>query len=133
MPTTNLIEQILAPYFRAGYPAIALETAEEQRVIDSIMDYWNANLVFSVSASGGIIDEHNARVINAAGKFSDAFDYLASQNDSFLVVKDFQQIISGSAAYRALLNRLPGIKGNGNMVIMVAPSWNMPAELRREV
>ena len=137
--------QILLPYFDAGYPIVAVETFEEMRLMEDMRQFVThaqqtdpdkrGARLFSIAAAGGLREETEGKqkVIDQAGIFPKAFSQLTTFSDSFLVVFDFQHIIKGAAAYRPLLQYLPVNKQKGNCIILVAPSWNLPEELRHEI
>ena len=125
---------LLLPYFEAGYPAVALETCEESRIIESCIsrgDDWHN--VFSIAASGGLMDEKLHRVMDGAATFPKAFQHISSKDESLLLVFDFQHMINSATAYRGFLQSFPMLKSRGSMIVLVAPSWNLPAELKHEL
>lgn len=124
---------ILASYFDAGYPVVAVETCEEQRLLEDCKERWGKNKIFSIAASGGLRDENSGKVIEATSNFSKSFGHLTQTRESFLVVFDFQHMINSASAYRPLLQVLSECKSRGSMIILVAPTWNIPPELKHEV
>lgn len=124
---------ILKPYHLAGYGIVALETMEDSRVLE-LCDSLDQRGIYSIAASGGLLEEgENGRIIDGSVNFSRAFEWAASQQEIILIVRDFQHVISGPAAYRPLLRFLPAIKARGNMIVLLAPFWNLPPELKREM
>lgn len=124
---------LLASYFDAGYPVVAVETSEEQRLLEDFKTKWPENKVFSIAASGGLRDESGGKVVDNASNFSKAFGHISQLKESFLIVFDFQHTIHSAAAYRPLLQNLSSCKQRGSMIVLVAPSWSVPAELKHEV
>lgn len=134
-----MADNILKPYHLAGYAIVALETMEDDRVLELCDGLVTSSRqaergIYSVAASGGLIEEgYDGRIIDGSINFSRAFEWAASQHEIILIVRDFQHVISGPAAYRPLLRFLPAIKARGNMIVLVAPFWNLPPELKREM
>lgn len=124
---------ILAQYNDAGYPVIAVETAEESRLISYFLTHWDKAVVMSIAATGGLINLRTNKEVDAAAKYPDAFKKFAGQNESFLLVFDFQHMINGAVSYRPLLQIMPQVKSRGSMIILVSPTWTMPNELKHEI
>lgn len=135
MPNINKVGSLLKPYSDAGYACVAIETSEERRVVADICDTWPAKeaKVMSIAAAGGLRDERQDKYVDAACNFPKAFQAISNYQESFLIVFDFQHMISAPVSYRPLLHSLPSLKAKGSMVVLVAPSWNLPAELRHEI
>ncbi len=128
-----MIETLLEPYYNAGYPAVALETCEERRAVECFLRHWPDKAIYSISASGGLLVERGNKTQDVSLTFPKAFEFMSSKSEAFLLVFDFQHIVSGAGAYRSLLRYLPTIKSRGSMVILISPSWSLPQELRHEI
>jgi ATPase family protein associated with various cellular activities (AAA) len=131
---------LLLPYFESGFPVVALETCEEQRVTEDCArhvepSHWSGG-VFTIAAAGGLMKPtggEGVKVLDPAGNFPKAFNYISTKDESILLVFDFQHMVSSPQAYRPLLQALPSCRSRGSMIILVAPSWNLPAELKHEI
>jgi hypothetical protein len=126
-------KSILTSYFEAGYPAVAIETAEEKRLLNDLKASGISEKIFSIAATGGIIDEKRNVVSDSNGNYPKAFKHLASLEESILVVYDFQHMVSAPTSYRPLIQYMAMIKSKGCMVILVAPIWKLPEELKHMI
>ena len=122
----------LLHYKRAAFPAVAVETAEDERFLRNVLAIKDAP-VFSISAIGGLRDCRTAEVVNKQAQFPQAFAYAAANPGVVLVVYDFQHVIRNPGAYRSLKDCFPALKDLGSLVVLVAPAWALPAELAHDV
>lgn len=124
---------MLESYFRAGFPCVAVSTVEEVRFTRSVVDSFADIDVWRIAAVGGVVDVRADGVIDATAQYAKAFGMLATREDTILIVLDFQHIIANAGAYRALKDHFPALKARGSMIVLVAPSWHLPAELEHDV
>lgn len=127
-------------YKRAGYPAIALETLEPDRIAKDLRVLYPDRSIFTIAATGGLrqlpIADNPAAApasVDPTATYPKAFAAFAQQEKAFLIVLDFQHIIANAGAYRPLLDSLPAIKSRASMILLLAPLWTMPAELQHEI
>ena len=132
----------LQKYVAAGCPVVAIETYEDGRFCSSLLSDFPDSQVFSIASVGGMKDlqkgstDPGAKYDSALTKFAE----LAARNVSnpeappaFLIILDYQHIIQNAVPYRNLLAALPTVKAGGCMIVLIAPAWNLPQELQREV
>lgn len=124
---------MLKPYVRAAFPAVAVETAEEDRFTQHLLNDFPEKTVYVVSATGGLQDLRTGLVVDGSASFAKAFSLCAQHADTLLVVFDWQHIAKNAAAYRALKDQFQAMKSNGCCVIFIAPSWSLPPELEHDV
>lgn len=124
---------ILAPYIRAGYPAIAIETYESDRLISETLASFDKRPVFSYAATGGLRDERANKASTNTNGFPAAFAYAASKPEQIVFIMDFQHMVSSPAAYRPLIQALAACKAQGSIIVLVAPTWKLPEELKHEL
>src|ERR1700722_15664614 len=124
---------LLESYFDAGYPAVAVETAEEKRLVQELKSVGLGKKIFSIASVGGLIEEGRSTILDAAGTFSKAFSYIAKQDECILLVYDFQHMVNAPTSYRPLIQHLDTIKSRGSMGVMVAPTWKLPEELKHNI
>ena len=124
---------LLESYFDAGYPAVAVETAEEKRLLQELKSTGLGKKIFSIAAVGGLIEEGKTTVLDASSNFSKAFAHLSRNDECILLVYDFQHMVNAPTSYRPLIQHLDLIKSRGSMVVMVAPIWKLPEELKHNV
>lgn len=153
----------LAAFHAAAYPAIALASLDEDRTLREIFQAFPQQHIYVIAASGGLRkvsqDQHGEIVLIAAEPkattskmdYPAAFALISSESQSpptiavqrdergqavgnaILVVLDWHHICKNANAYRALRHAFPGLMALGNMVIGVAPSWALPAELSSDM
>jgi ATPase family protein associated with various cellular activities (AAA) len=134
---------LIAQYARAAYPAVAVETPEDDRVLSVLLGELHtlgevrgeAYQVATVSATGALLlVAPTAGQISQRSSYPEAFAWAAGQGTpTVLVVYDAQHLISNAGIYRSLKNQLPALKSSASMVVLCAPSWTLPAELRHDV
>lgn len=123
-------------YAAAGYPAIAIETVEEERVMAALFSGeadvpgLTRRTVVVASATGAKRHPSNEVI---PGGFPAAIADVKAREDSLLVLLDWQHIAKNAGAYRVLRDALPELRARGSLVVMLAPRWELPAELVREV
>lgn len=132
---------LLTPYLSAGYPAVAVETHEEDRFI-ALLVRDTESTVYAVAAIGGLrqasIDPDDpSRVLWAVADpkatYPQALERVAKLDSALLVALDWHHIARNAPAYRALKDALPALKARGSCVVLVAPSWSLPVELQHDV
>jgi len=134
---------LIAQYARAAYPAVAVETPEDDRVLSVLLGEiqalgevrGEAYQVATVSATGALLlVAPTAGQISQRSSYPEAFAWAAGQGvPTVLVAYDVQHLLGNAGIYRALKNQLPALKSSASMIVLVAPSWVLPAELRHDV
>jgi ATP-dependent 26S proteasome regulatory subunit len=124
---------ILQKYAAAAYPAVAVETVEEERLQAHLLAEFPDRAIFSIAAVGGLKDVRRGAVVDPAAQFTKAFVAVAQKENAILIVYDFQHIVHNAPAYRSLKDVLPALKARGSMIILVAPAWRLPAELEHDI
>jgi hypothetical protein len=124
---------MIKSYLAAAYPAVAVQTADEDRTIQQIIADGNNHKVWCIAATGGLRDARTGMAILEAGMgYPQALAKLATSDDTILVVLDYRHIISNAGAYRGLRLVFPALKARGSMVVLVGPSWNLPPEIEHD-
>lgn len=124
---------------RAGYPAVCIETFEDGRFTEMLMKSFPESAVWSIASGGGLKDlraESKNELSPSEWQrfnYNAAFEEFKKLEEGFLVVLDYQHIIKNALAYRTLLETLPICKRRGNMIVLLSPSWTLPAELSHEI
>lgn len=129
------VDEVLQSYFDCGYPAVAVETLEERRLLQECKLNKLGEKMFSIAASGGLLDEIglNPREIDKASNFTKAFEYMAKQEEAILMVYDFQHMVTSPMNYRPLIRVMDALKARGTMVVLVGPIWKLPEELKHMI
>lgn len=143
MSKTLQTQTTLEDFLRCSYPAVAVETHEESRLMTFLLDLTKQKpftklQIATVSASGKILSVKAASGDRATaqigeGGYPGAFKYAAEKEDVLMLALDFQHIIKNGGAYRGLKDRFEELKARGSMVILAAPSWTMPPELEHDI
>lgn len=123
-------------YAAAGYPAVAVETVEEERLIAAIRDGLatppdtQRNTMLVASATG-VVDLLTGE--RTPPSYPAAIASATQKDNALVIFLDWQHVGRNAGAYRALRDALPMLRARGSMVVLVAPSWSLPAELEHEV
>lgn len=148
----------LIKYLDAGYPLLAVESYEEERLITQVLNLlslpgckMSRRLMIWDLASGcqrftevTVEDETNVLSLLDApigiAKTSDPaapLDYLTHGESStvpgLLVMLDAHPYFQDPGLVRALRAKLPALRAQGSAVLLVAPQWTIPMELRKDV
>ena len=150
------IWSVLKPYVRCAYPAVAVETVEEQRLLGELLAA-DKRRVYVVGAIGGLRhaelgphgpilrdtdptdSTHRRAWPNRPADIRSALTWIAQQDSTqkiLLVVQDAQsqlQPVGMAPAIRAIKEALGPCKARGHMIVLVAPSWRFPAELSHDI
>jgi hypothetical protein len=70
---------------RAAFPAVAVETAEEERFTQYVVQELADKAVLTISATGGLKDVRNGSVVDPAAQYAKAFAYCARQENTVRV------------------------------------------------
>jgi hypothetical protein len=122
----------LLHYRSAAFASIAVETCEEERFLRNVLSIPDA-AVYLVSALPGMRDARSGDMIDAQAQYAKAFKFCAANPGSILLAYDYQHIVKNPGAYRALKDCFPALKDAGSMVVLVSPSWSLPAELSHDI
>ena len=120
-------------YKRAAFPSVAVETVEEERFLSGLLRMFAESPIYKIASIGGLIDCRECKPVDASSNYPKAFAWMAQQAGAVLVVYDYQHVIRNPGAYRALKDSFGDLKNNQSMVVLVAPSWSLPAELSHDL
>jgi SpoVK/Ycf46/Vps4 family AAA+-type ATPase len=125
-------------YKRAAFPCVAVETHEEDRLLRHVLTEVKSGKgeefpIYSISASGGLMDRRANGCIDKAANYSKAISFAASNPGIIMLIYDYQHIIRNAGAYRALKDAFGALKDIRSMIVLVAPIWSLPAELQHDV
>lgn len=124
----------LTDYRRAGYGAVAVETADEAATLAGLITALGDGVpVWRITATPGLYDARTGRAVDAKLSFAGAWDRVTVQHGAVLVVHDWHHIVKQPAAYRPLLEALPKLRQGGCTCYLLAPSWSLPPELMHEI
>ena len=130
---------IITDYRAAGYPVVAINTAEESRCVREILESvtGDAEHVLYISATGEMQDMATGSAVGQGRiQYPGAFAHVAQTENAVLIAVDFQHQARNPMAYRPLLDAIPAVKANGSMIVLIAPDWNdsnLAAELKHSV
>ncbi len=124
----------LKSYSAAAYPAVAVSTPDEDRIIAQVVrDFPYMKNIWIIAAVGGLRDARANTVIDDRLQFPGAFAKVANSEDSILIVCDYQHQVKNAGAYRQLRLAFPSLKARGSMIVLIAPSWSLPEELKHDI
>lgn len=147
----------LKRYAAAGYPVVAVETYEEERVVKAIVDSFKveggmSRHVLLWDMVGGLREctqeqgkESPLKLLdqpvgnpNTNGSLEGAVNLLLNNEayrnrSAVLVLLDPHPVLNDPGVIRLLRVVQPALKDRGHLLVMVAPSWNIPSDLRCEV
>ena len=135
MPST---QSTITSYAAAGYPAVAIATADEDRTIANVLSKLNRPNAWRIAASGGMLEASTGRMVDDKGNYASALQKMrslkATEGDKcVLFMLDYQHVIKNAAAYRTLRDAMNTVKAVGAMIVLVAPAWQLPAELEHDI
>lgn len=131
-------------HFAAGYSAVAVETADENRTIAAVIkEVGEKTPVYICGATGDLLDARSKKSAGAGAGYAAGFAKLRGMegkpndpaNSAVVIFLDFHQVARNPAAYRPLLQSL-AVRGDikaGTMAVLLAPRWQLPAELEHQV
>jgi hypothetical protein len=120
-------------YLRAGYPALWVQTDEEERAVKTLYmesgDYacftWDIVTGLKELATGSIKPLPNpAAAIQAV---------MSLPENSVLFLLDFHTFIKAPEVYRTIKNALPSMKATGRHIVIISPLLAIPPELSKLV
>lgn len=127
----------LADYIRSAYPAVAIESHEEERLLLYVAEinerFGLKKKIVSVSATKKLRSLVTGQPIETEMSFGKSFDWAADNEDTILVVFDCQSTLQNPGIYRSLKENFARLKMQGSCVLLVAPMWTLPAELEHDV
>lgn len=148
--TTKQPVSLLEEYIARTYPAIALETWEEERIAQQLTEThfnWEEreHLVLTASAAAPLTNVRTGKALMQGGPaqfaalFAEAVKAAQSHAGNgqsvrtILILMDFQHVVNNAGAYRALINAMGPAKAAGLTILLAAPSWKLPDELKHRV
>ncbi len=129
----------LEHFLRCTFPAVAVESHEEGRVMQWLLSLTKTSKAFqkvtvvTIAASGNLIEAATGKVIKEKMSYPDAFKFAAGKEDVWLVAFDYQHIIKNAGSYRSLKDCFDALKSAGSTIILSAPTWSLPAELEHAI
>ena len=143
MKTQSIVR--LGDYIQAGYPAIVLNTSEEERALEECYRIAKglAMQFYVWSETKGVVkyvtDEKNGEIIHEPVKDSVAPDEealnegLTYDDNTIYCVLDFHPYIKAPTAWRTAKDVFAEAKTKGIIYIFISCKFDVPAELEHEV
>src|SRR5262245_52922261 len=126
-------QMLLTPYVQAATPCVAVNTHDEARFAKAVVKAFNQHAVFGISAVGGLKDLKSGGTPDPQASYLKGVQTVAARQDTLLLVFDIQHILHNAPIYRGLKDMTAALKSKGSMVVLVAPNWKLPEELRYDV
>ena len=129
----------ITSYIQAAFPAVCVETVEEQRFIDelrtSIASASDTYHIYQIDARSHLYEWRNSMPIATDGRcdYGKAFELVADKQFAILIALDWQHICHNANAYRKLKSQFDKLKANGSCIILISPSWKLPDELTHDI
>ena len=137
------------PYLRAGFPVLAVETCEEQRLArmattgtyqdkDGVMTPYVVMRITIQFMMQRVEITEGELVYTDIGKMPEgyvgAFAAAVREGNWLLLVHDWQSMMKQPKAYRDLKESLAGLKSTYSRILLVGPSWvGLPDEIKHDV
>ncbi len=131
-------------HYAAGTGAVAIESAEETRLISTLLQELPSASVFVMTAPTGGIQQvqliagsTNFTTVKkdaiAVSGMAEAYAFIAKRAGQILVVKDWHTLCNSAGHWRALIEALPAIRspgteGNACLVVFVGPQFSFSAD-----
>jgi len=129
-------------YLRAGYPLLAVETADERafvtRAYEELSSFANERgttiQVFWHRQTGlEQITGPPGRSEPARATLQEAVQQARAASRTVVFLSDLQRILQNPGVYRVLLDAIPSLRRNQSMLVLLAPHFDLPQELLHEV
>ncbi len=120
-------------YAAAGYPAVAVSTSDEDRAVTNVLAAFPKRTVLRIAVTGGLQNARDGKPIDDKASYPAAFSRAGQQAQTVVIVLDFQHVIKNAAMYRLLRDALPAIKAQKSLLVLVAPSWDLPREIEHDL
>ncbi len=128
------MSHILTSYVQSAAPVIAVNTHEEARFAKTVVASFTKHQILSISAVGGLKDlKNNGASVDNTSNFLKAIATVAGRSDHLLLVFDMQHVLHNPPVYRAVKDAMASLKAKGSVVILVAPNWKLPEELKYDM
>lgn len=124
---------IVEDYLKAGYPALWIQTHEEQRAISSIeKEIKQGYHVYSWDLVDGLYDHQTGQRRQMPDPLKPLQTILSLPESSIIFLKDFHRFIQGVEVVRTIKNLIPVLKATDKHIIVVSPVVDIPIELEKD-
>jgi SpoVK/Ycf46/Vps4 family AAA+-type ATPase len=128
-------------YLKAGFPALYIQSHEEDRVIEQVVaaakEVGNGREVFMWTVTKGWVQymgEGKTKLTNETTEPRAAIEIiLKMKEDAAYVMKDFHDWIEEPTLKRAIRDIVPQLKATGKTLVIVASRVVIPTELEKEI
>ena len=116
-------------YMKAGYPALAINTQEPYRAINTIhAEGWAS---FSWNCLQGITEAKSGKMVEDIIDPIAALNWLAGQGDSILIVQNFHHFLGSVEIIQSIQNNISLYKGQGSCLVLAGPIFILPHEIEK--
>lgn len=124
---------LIRQYIRAGYPAVCIETPEENRCVEIIKAELTNKTIYMISASGELLNITENSLDSEQVPLPKAIKQISALENTCLICLDIQHVIANPGIYRTIKQSMNICKGNGSSLVFIAPTWKLPAELQHDI
>jgi len=120
-------------YVRAGYPALWVQTHEEDRAISSLSREVEDYQTFSWDLIGGLKDHQTGQIRQMPDPIKPLMTIPTLPETSMIFLKDFHKFITSVEIFRTIKNLIPILKATDRHLVIVSPIINIPVELEKDI
>jgi hypothetical protein len=120
-------------YLRAGYPALWVQTDEEERAVKTLYMESGDYACFTWDIVTGIKELSTGSVKPLPNPAAAIQAVMSLPENSVLFLLDFHTFIKAPEVYRTIKNALPSMKATGRHIVIISPLLAIPPELSKLV
>lgn len=124
---------MIEDYLKAGYPALWIQTHEEQRAISTMEKQLQGYHIYSWDLVDGLHDHQTGQKRQMPDPLKPLQTILSLPESSVVFLKDFHRFVQAVEIVRTIKNILPVLKATDKHIIMVSPVVDIPVELEKDI
>jgi AAA+ superfamily predicted ATPase len=118
-------------FIRAGYPALWVQSSEEERTLKTLYHSSGDCLCFRWDVAGGLVNMSTNEVKPLPSPVGAVQAVMALPDNSVLFLLDFHAYVKSPEVQRAIKNNLQGMKATGRHIVIISPVSTIPVELEK--
>jgi AAA+ superfamily predicted ATPase len=120
-------------YLRAGYPALWVQTDEEDRALRTLYHESGDAYCYRWDLAGGLVAMGNKDTKPIASPVEALKAIVGLDSNSVLFLLDFHPFLKDAQVYRTLKNLLSHCKATSKHFVIISPVLTIPAELAKAI